>query len=157
MQIFLGIDPGLNNTGWGMVEYHNSNYKLIEYGVLKTKISDSLEIRLSFIFDSIFNLIQLKKPDKISMEKVFVNINPLTSEKLIMARTAAFLAIAKAKYNVIEFFPNEIKKAVTNNGRSNKKVIKAKVQQILNITDNIKKFDATDALAVAICIGLMKK
>lgn len=158
MQKFLGIDPGLNNTGWGIVEYTNdNNYNLINYGIFKTAISNNLEIRLKFIFDSIFNLITLEKPDKISMEKVFVNVNPASSEKLIMARTASFLAIAKSGYNVIEFSPNEIKKAITNNGRSDKNIVKSKVQQILNIKDNIKKSDATDALAIAICIGLIKK
>ena len=158
MQKFLGIDPGLNNTGWGIVEYTNdNNYNLINYGIFKTAISNNLETRLKFIFDSIFNLITLEKPDKISMEKVFVNVNPASSEKLIMARTASFLAIAKSGYNVIEFSPNEIKKAITNNGRSDKNIVKSKVQQILNIEDNIKKSDATDALAIAICIGLIKK
>ncbi len=158
MQKFLGIDPGLNNTGWGIVEYTNdNNYNLINYGIFKTAISDNLETRLKFIFDSIFNLITIEKPDKISMEKVFVNVNPASSEKLIMARTASFLAIAKSGYNVIEFSPNEIKKAITSNGRSDKNIVKSKVQQILNIKGNIKKSDATDALAIAMCIGLIKK
>ena len=158
MQRFLGIDPGLNNTGWGIVEYANGdNYSLIDYGIFKTKPSDSLEIRLNFIFDSIFNLIKLKKPDRISMERVFVNINPASSEKLIMARTASFLAISKSGYNVVEFSPNEIKKAITNNGRSSKDIVKSRVQQILNTKARIKKSDAADALAIAICIGLVKK
>ena len=167
-QTFLGIDPGLNNTGWGVVEYTNpivtnnnyiedSNYKLIDYGIFRTELSDSLEMRLNFIFDSIFNLIKSKKPDKISMERVFVNINPASSEKLIMARTASFLAIARAGYSVIEFSPNEVKKAITSNGRSSKDIVKNKVQQILNIKDKIKRSDATDALAIAMCIGLIKK
>lgn len=158
MQRFLGIDPGLNNTGWGIVEHTNdNNYNLIDYGIFKTTLSDSLEIRLNFIFDSIFNLIKIKKPDRISMERVFVNINPASSEKLIMARTASFLAIAKSGYSVIEFSPNEIKKAITSNGRSSKDIVKSKVQQILNIKDKIKKYDIADALAIAICIGLIKK
>ena len=173
-QTFLGIDPGLNNTGWGIVEctniikdtkncveentdyVNNNNYKLIDYGIFKTDLSDSLEMRLNFIFDSIFNLIKAKKPDRISMERVFVNINPASSEKLIMARTASFLAIARAGYNVIEFSPNEVKKAITSNGRSSKDIVKSKVQQILNIKEKIKKSDATDALAIAMCIGLIK-
>ena len=158
MQRFLGIDPGLNNTGWGIVEYESgNNYILIDYGIFKTKPSDSLEIRLNFIFDSIFNLIRLKKPDRISMERVFVNMNPASSEKLIMARTASFLAVAKSGYSVVEFSPNEIKKAITNNGRSSKDIVKSRVQQILNIKERIKKSDAADALAIAICIGLVKK
>lgn len=158
MQKFLGIDPGLNNTGWGIVEYTNdNNYNLVDYGIFKTTLSDSLEIRLNFIFDSIFNLIKSKKPDRISMERVFVNINPASSEKLIMARTASFLAIAKSGYSVIEFSPNEIKKAITSNGRSSKDIVKSKVQQILNIKEKIKKSDVADALAIAICIGLIKK
>ena len=158
MQRFLGIDPGLNKTGWGIVEYKSgNNYSLIDYGIFKTKPSDSLEIRLNFIFDSIFNLIRLKKPDRISMERVFVNVNPASSEKLIMARTASFLAVAKSGYSIVEFSPNEIKKAITNNGRSSKDIVKSKVQQILNIKERIKKSDAADALAIAICIGLVKK
>ena len=167
-QTFLGIDPGLNNTGWGVVEYTNTivksenyiehnNYKLIDYGIFKTALSDSLEMRLNFIFDSIFNLIKSKNPDRISMERVFVNINPASSEKLIMARTASFLAIARSGYSVIEFSPNEVKKAITSNGRSSKDIVKSKVQQMLNIKEKIKKSDATDALAIAMCIGLINK
>lgn len=159
MPKFLGIDPGLNNTGWGIVDYNISynNYKLINYGVFKTIVSDTLETRLNYIFASVFNLIKIHRPDKIAMEQVFVNINPYTSKKLIMASTASFLAIANSGYKIIEFAPNEIKKAITNNGRSNKELIKIKVQQMLNIKEAIKQTDATDALAIAICIGLINR
>lgn len=170
----LGIDPGLNSTGWGIIKnvdfecseckqvIQNETQKdvkctFVDCGIFKTNAHDDLGIRLTFIYDSVLNLIKSYKPDKISMERVFVNINPASSEKLIMARTAAFLAIAKSGHKCVEFSPNEIKKTITGLGHSSKDLVKSTVQSILkvNTDENYypKTADASDALAIALCLA----
>ncbi len=158
----LGIDPGLGNTGWGIIECSRSfKYKFIECGILKTETNDPLGSRLIFIYNSIFSLIKMFRPDKISIEKVFVNINPATSEKLIMARTAAFLAIAQSGHMCVEFTPNEIKKTVTGKGHGNKILVKEAVQSILKFSTSENHFpktaDASDALAIALCLAIQEE
>ena len=168
MKTILGVDPGLSNTGWGVIEYYSDNgyepkYNFVDCGVFKTNSHDGLGERLSFIYDSIFNLIKTVKPDEISMERVFVNINPASSEKLIMARTAAFLAIEKTGHKCVEFTPNEVKKKVTGAGHGSKELVKKTVQKILNLnpakSHYSKNADANDALAIALCsvLGTPKK
>lgn len=151
----LGIDPGLLKTGWGIVSKNQYEVKYIDCGVIKTESSQPMEDRLVFIYDSICNLISSFKVDFAAMEEVFVNINAKTSEKLIMARTASFLAISKSGLNVNSFRPNEIKKNITGSGHASKEQVQFMVQKILNINisnDNINHtFDSMDALAIALC------
>ena len=155
----LGIDPGLSSTGWGVISYsQGTKYKFIDCGILKTETQDYLGNRLIFIYNSILGLIKKFKPDKVSIEKVFVNINPASSEKLIMARTAAFLAIVKSGYTCVEYTPNEIKKTVTGKGHGDKALVKEAIQRILNfdVLKNhcLKTADASDALAIALCLAI---
>ncbi|MDR3030950.1 MAG: crossover junction endodeoxyribonuclease RuvC [Holosporales bacterium] len=151
----IGIDPGLTKTGWGVVKKSGDDIKYIECGVIKTESSDSMENRLTFIYNSVLNLISRFNPLGVAMEQVFVNLNPGSSQKLIMARTASFLAIAKSGYVVKEYTPNEIKKNITGLGHSSKDQIYVMVQKILNSDirkDNISvTLDSIDALAVAVC------
>lgn len=148
--IFLGIDPGLNNTGWGVIQFE-SKCNLINCGIIKTKAKDEIAIRLVYIYNEMKKIISLFHPDKIAIERVFVNLNPLSSEKLIMARTVSYLA--SAKYGqVFEFSPNEVKKIITGNGRSDKQVVKKCVLNKLQINNIDQKSDASDALAIALCL-----
>lgn len=149
-------------------------YTFVDCGILKTDTRDSLCDRLAFIYDSVYKLIKTNKPDKISIERVFVNINPASSEKLIMARTTAILAIAKTGNKYVEFAPNMIKKIVTGMGHSSKELVKECVWKLLqadtksagldghdtgcaermsdiSICHFPKTADASDALAIALC------
>lgn len=150
--ILLGIDPGLNNTGWGVIQF-STKYQLINCGVIKTNAKDEISTRLIYIYNEVKKIIDIFQPEKIAIERVFVNINPLSSEKLIMARTAAYLASAQYS-KVFEFSPNEIKRIITGNGRSDKKIVKQYVLNTLQVENIAQKSDATDALAVAICLSL---
>lgn len=154
-KVILGIDPGLVKTGWGVISKSGYYVKYVDCGVIKTEPSKKLEWRLSFIYDSICNLITSFKANSVAMEEVFVNTNAKTSEKLIMARTAAFLAISKSGFYVNSFRPNEIKKNITGSGHASKEQVQFMVKKLLNIditNDNLTHtFDSMDALAVALC------
>jgi crossover junction endodeoxyribonuclease RuvC len=149
----LGIDPGLARTGWGVIRiYDHETIEYVDCGVLRTSANRSMESRISFIFDKVCDTISEFSPDAVAMEEVFVNINPKTSEKLIMARTAAFLAIVKSEFKVYSYRPNEIKKNVTGSGHASKDHVSTMVQKILRTPLLCCDApDAVDALSVALC------
>ena len=151
----LGIDPGLVRTGWGVVKKSGYNFEYVDCGVIKTESSDQMEIRLSSIYDSVYELIEKFSPSEISMEEVFVNTNLKTSQKLIMARSAAFISAANKGYKVNEYTPNEVKKNITGHGHAQKNQIHVMVQKILNVeiekNSKTKTLDSMDAIAVALC------
>lgn len=153
--IFLGIDPGLVKTGWGIVEKCGYDIKYKACGVIKTEPQKRMEERLILIYSSVSEIITKFKPAKISMEKVFVNKNPESSQKLIMARTAAFLSAAQFGYAIDEYSANEIKKNITGQGHSSKNQIYVMIQKILGIKLSIDNrlitSDAIDAIAIALC------
>ncbi len=157
----LGIDPGLQKTGWGVIRKDGYNLKFIDCGVIKTSATDSMEVRLSYIFDQITELINTFNPKQVAMEEVFVNVNPSSSEKLIMARTAAFLAISKSGFLIQSFRPNEVKKNITGSGHASKELVYTMVQKILNTkiltNSKIRTLDSMDALAIAMCCAYKKQ
>lgn len=153
-QIILGIDPGLVKTGWGVVVKDGSDVGYVNCGVIRTNANNLMEMRLCCIFDEISLLLDEYKPYAVAMEEVFVNSNYKSSEKLIMARTAAFLSIAKRGYTVNQYKPNEIKKNITGLGHASKEQIYTMVRKILGTDfspDNRSHtYDSFDALAIAI-------
>ena len=157
LPIILGIDPGLLNTGWGVVHVQKNadKPKYIHCGVIKTKSSDTMEHRLSLIYSSISNIIKEYAPNEIAMEEVFINSNSKTSEKLIMARATIFVCCANHGYKINSYTPNEIKKNVTGFGHSSKAQIHLMVQKILNISieknTSTSTIDSIDALATSLC------
>jgi crossover junction endodeoxyribonuclease RuvC len=110
--------------------------------------------RLAKIYNSVMTIIQEFQPIAIAIEQVFVNINPQTSQKLIMARSAALIAITNSEYNAHEYTPNEIKKTITGMGHSSKAQMYTMVKKICNchLVKDGKTLtsDSIDALAVAI-------
>lgn len=158
----LGIDPGLNHTGWGIIEklsYDDIRY--IDCGVINSVVSNSLEDKLKFIYAEIVRVIKLYSPIIVAMEEVFINTNPQSSKKLIMARTAAFLACCNNNLHVSEYAPTTVKKNITGNGRASKLQVYTMIQKILRISidkDNKNRtYDSIDAIAVAMCQAFINK
>lgn len=151
--VVLGIDPGLANTGWGIVEKEGCEIRYIDCGVIQTNSADRLESRLTFLYFAVEKLIKNFSPTEVSMEEVFVNSNPKTSEKLIMARTAIFVCFSNHGYLINEYKPNEIKKNITGHGHASKNQIHVMVQKILNIAveKSTKNLDSIDAVAISLC------
>ena len=153
-KIILGIDPGLVQTGWGVVYRDGSDVGYVNCGVIRTNATDTMEARLCYIYDEITKLLAEYNPNSVAMEEVFINKNFASSEKLIMARASAFLAIAKRGYTINQYRPNEIKKNITGSGHASKEQVYTMVQKILRtglMNDNKSHtFDSFDALAIAL-------
>ena len=155
-KIILGIDPGLVKTGWGVVSLRASNFEYVNCGVIRTSPNLTMESRLCYIFDKVTELLEEYKPAAVAMEEVFINSNQKSSEKLIMARTASFISIAKNGFIILQYKPNEIKKNITGNGHASKEQVYNMVCKILKVSldcnDKAHTLDSIDALAIALSV-----
>lgn len=150
MKLILGIDPGLNNTGWGVIKVNGSNISYVASGVIRTKASDVLTSRIQKIYYDVNNIIDEFHPDHFAIEETFVNINPLSSLKLGYARAAAILASANKHIPIYEYSAKYIKKSVVGSGAADKQQILYMIKKLLP-TANPKSEDESDAIAVAFC------
>ena len=146
----LGIDPGLNNTGWGIVESFKMSEKHIANGVIKTNKNNLLGDRLNKIFNELNDVCDLHKPNMIAIEKIFVNTNPESSLKLGQARGIGFLIAARRKIDIYEYTANQIKKNIVGYGHASKTQILSILNKIFPEVFIVNE-DSADALAVAIC------
>jgi len=154
---YFGIDPGLNNTGWGIVLYHGKNsFEYVDSGIIKTKNKLFQAERLKIIFDSILDKIELHKPNYAAIENTYVNVNNASSLKLAQAKAAALIALAKGGININEYPAKTIKKVITGSGNADKKQIK-KMMLIWLPNKYIDSADEVDAVATAICDALSNK
>lgn len=146
----IGIDPGLNNTGWGIIEKQGNRLGYVACGVIKPQAQASMAERLLEIDCELEKIITLYEPQTSAIEETFVNKSGSSSLKLGMARGAAFLAPARAGLEVAEYSANKIKKSVVGAGHADKNQIQVMVKILLPRAD-FKTPDAADALAIAIC------
>jgi crossover junction endodeoxyribonuclease RuvC len=146
----LGIDPGLLNTGWGIIEQKGSSLKFIAAGVIETSAKCPLPERLVLIEKELDQILKQFKPDQAAIEETFVNMNAASSLKLGQARGVAMLVPARAGLLVAEYSTNLIKKSVVGTGHAEKDQI-AHMIRMLCPDSGILSSDAADAVAVAIC------
>ena len=151
----MGVDPGLNKTGWGVIRNHNSCDEYISHGVIVTKKKDNLGQRLNKIYEDLLKVVKKFSPENIAIEKIFSNTNPDTTIKLGKARGIIFLVAARSEVDIFEYAPNTIKKNLVGYGHANKNQM---VKMLSRIFPDIKveSDDAADALAVAICHSMQK-
>ncbi len=145
----LGLDPGLNRTGWGVIESDGNRLRHVAHGVVTSQPADELSHRLTAIHAALVELIAAWKPDEAAVEEVFVNRNPASTLKLGMARGMALLAPAQAGLRVAEYAANLVKKSVVGTGHADKAQVAMMVGRLL--PGVLATADAADALAVAIC------
>jgi len=156
--IILGIDPGSIFCGYGVVEIQSNNLKLIEYGVIKAKKKqEKYPLRLKEIFIRLQAVIERTLPDETAIESMFYSKNVQSLIKLSQARAIAMLVSSLRDIPVIDYSPREVKKAVTGNGNADKIQVQYMVKKLLNIEETNEFYDATDALAVAICHSSRRK
>lgn len=149
MMRILGIDPGLQRTGWGVIDVDGTRLVHVAHGVVKTAAAGTLAERLRTIFDELDRLIVLWKPLTAAVEETFMNNNPASALKLGQARGAAMLAPACAGLPVAEYPANLIKKSVVGAGHAGKEQVQMMIKMLLQGVE--AQSDAADALAVAIC------
>ena len=153
----LGIDPGLGNTGYGIISVINNNFELIEYGVIKTNSKDKLANRLKIIFNEVTNLISEHKPNILSIEEIFYSKNVKSSLLLGHARGVAIASASVNEILVYEYAARKIKQSLTGNGNAHKDQVRFMVKNLLKMDTIPKSDDASDALAIALCYLLQTK
>ena len=151
-KIILGLDPGTNIMGYGLIQSSKNNIELIQYGVLNLKKQNDHIKKLQLIFESVNELIEEYKPNEISIESPFFGKNVQSMLKLGRAQGVAMVAGKINGIKIAEYAPRKIKKSVTGNGNASKEQLSKMIKKILNLKGNIdKKLDATDALGAALC------
>lgn len=145
----LGIDPGLNHTGWAVVDASGAALCRVASGVIDVPAGELCE-RLGHIARRIQAIAQEHEPDAAAIERVFVNVNPQSTLRLGEARGAAIAALNLAGLSVEEFTPSEIKQAVTGTGTADKGMVQTMVVRLLELAST-PRTDEADALACAIC------
>jgi crossover junction endodeoxyribonuclease RuvC len=146
----LGLDPGLQHTGWGLVESAGSRLRHLGDGVISTDADLPLAERLSVIYRGLVALIAQWQPDEAAVEHTYVNKNPGAALKLGQARGVALLVPALAGLPVAEYQAMEVKRAVVGTGHADKIQVQDMVKRLLPGAV-LKRADAADALAIAIC------
>lgn len=146
----LGIDPGLRNTGWGIIESRGNRLSYIADGVVRSTATLPLSQRLLQLYDGIAEIIEKFAPDEVAVEETFVNKNGASTLKLGQARGIALLVPARFALPVAEYPANLVKKSVVGVGHADKGQIQMMVRVLLP-SSLATSADAADALAIAIC------
>ena len=146
----MGIDPGLRFTGWGVIDADGNRLRHIADGVIATDSELPVPDRLKFLHDALTALFLQYSPDEAAVEETYVNRNGAATLKLGYARGVALLAPALAGIAVSEYGAMEVKRAVVGTGAASKDQVEMMVSRLLP-SATLKRADAADALAVAIC------
>lgn len=149
--VILGIDPGLANTGWGIVETRGSLCRARAYGCVTTSSHDPIQERLGKIFNEISDAIERFGPTQLAIEKIFFGDNARSAISTAQARGAAIVACAQAGLEVGEYTPMQIKQAVVGTGGADKRQVIYMVRNVLALDHDPRPDHAADALAAAVC------
>jgi crossover junction endodeoxyribonuclease RuvC len=149
----LGIDPGLNTTGYGVIEISDRQITLLEGGVVRPGFADdALEVRLSFLYDSITEVLGRFSPQSLAMEELYSHYeHPATAILMGHARGVICLAAAKSGVPVFSYAATQIKSVLTGSGRASKEQMQMAIVARLGLKELPQPHDIADALAVAIC------
>ncbi len=150
-RIVLGIDPGLANTGWGVISQRGTHLECLAYGRISTPSAHSLADRLLKIHNQIHAVVSRFKPVCVGIETVWFGQNVTAAFATGQARGAALVACAESGVNVAEFTPRQIKLSVVGTGTAEKEQVQFMVRRLLSLEANPQPDHAADALAAAIC------
>lgn len=145
----LGIDPGTINCGYSILEVNNGKPRLIEAGLIKIK-SRSLQEQIVELIEGLDLIFKKHTVDEVAIEDIFFAYNPKSVIKLAQFRGALSLKILQEIGNFSEYTPLQVKKSVTGNGKAAKEQVAFMVKRLLNIKNEIKPLDITDAIAVSL-------
>ena len=147
----LGIDPGYAIVGWGVIDYQNTHFSVVDYGAVLTEAGVPFNERLEQIYDETYAIMRKYAPGAMAIEKLFYNTNAKTVIDVGQARGVLVLAAQKNKLDIAEYTPLQVKQSVVGYGRAEKKQVQEMTKLILNLEKIPKPDDTADALAVAIC------
>jgi crossover junction endodeoxyribonuclease RuvC len=149
-KIILGVDPGLVNTGWGLILRENNSHRFLGCGTIVTNAKEDIPARLNQINKELNEVLKNHTIDECAVEEIFVNKNNLTSLKLGHARGAIILTLSLADIPISEYSAKNVKKAVVGTGGAQKEQVEMMVK-VLMPKAVIKTEHEADALAIAIC------
>lgn len=147
----LGIDPGLVQTGFGIILVNNNEPEMVDYGVIKPSPKENLSNRLHTIFQDVQEIIDHFNPSVFAIEEVFYGKNVKSALLLGQARGAAMVAAASKDLSIHEYSARKVKQAVTGNGNAHKDQVQFMVKASLKLKDIPQPTDAADGLAIALC------
>ena len=147
--IVLGIDPGLKNTGWGVIEQQGNRLRCLAYGCVATDSRSAAAQRLAEIHEAVTKVIARYRPEECAVESVYFGTNAKTAFATGQARGVALLAASQLPIG--EYGPGEIKMAVVGTGDADKRQVQYMVRAILGLSEEPQPDHAADALAAAIC------
>lgn len=149
--IILGIDPGLQTTGFCITSIINNKTSIQEVGVLKLMSSDSIPSRISQFHDFILTKIKNFQITAISLETPFLGKNPQSFLKLGYLRGILYLLSEQHNIIIYEFAPTQIKQSLTGSGAASKEQVQTMVKRLFPKINNLQTYDASDAVAISLC------
>ena len=147
----LGIDPGSETLGWGIVEGSGLKYAVVEFGVVKSNARDPFAKRLANIYEGVSAVIESFQPDVVSIEEAFYAVNAGVAIKLGQVRGVMLLLAEQRGLEIAEYAPRLIKQTVVGYGAAEKRQVQEMVKLLLRLKSIPTPHDAADALAIAIC------
>lgn len=150
-RIILGLDPGTNVMGYGLIKITGQKLSIVQFGVIHLKKYGSHELKLKKIFERVLTIIDEYLPDEVALEAPFFGKNVQSMLKLGRAQGVAMSAALYRDIPITEYAPKKVKMAVTGNGNASKEQVAAMLQQLLKFGNLPELLDATDALGVAVC------
>ena len=147
----LGIDPGSETLGWGVVESIGSKYGLVDFGTVKSSPRVAFSKRILKAYDGVVEIIDRFEPSVVSIEEAFYALNPSVAIKLGQVRGTILLLAEQKGLEIAEYSPRLIKKTVVGYGNADKRQVQEMVRLLLGLKTIPEPHDAADALAIAIC------
>lgn len=148
----LGIDPGLNTTGYGVIDVKGNSLSLVEGGVVRSRRTDTLSVRLKSLHDGITDVVQSLKPDGISIEQLYSHYErPRTAILMGHARGVLVLAASQNEIPLYDYAATQVKRLLTGSGRAPKNQVQFAVMHQLGLAEPPEPNDIADALAIAMC------
>ncbi len=149
--VIMGIDPGLANTGWGVIETRGTQCRARAYGCIHTERDEQVPARLKRIYDEICTVIARYAPSEVAVEEVFFCANAQSAIATAQARGAALVACAAQGLEIGEYTPMQIKQAVAGTGAAEKQQVQYMVKALLHLEREPRPDHCADALAAAVC------
>jgi crossover junction endodeoxyribonuclease RuvC len=150
-KVILGLDPGTNIMGYGLIVIRRPKVELLQFGVIHLSKYEGHELRLKKIFERVMSLIDEYHPDEVALEAPFFGKNVQSMLKLGRAQGVAMSAALSREIPIVEYAPKKVKQSVTGNGNASKEQVAKMLMMLFSIKELPKLLDATDALAVALC------
>ncbi len=150
-KIILGVDPGTQVMGYGVIQVTGQQITLVQYGVIKLSKYTTHELKLKKIFERMIQVIDEYLPDEMAIEDPFYGKNAQSMLKLGRAQGVAMAAALSRDIPIVEYSPKKVKQSVTGNGNASKEQVAYMLENILNTELSREFMDATDGIAIAIC------